>query len=406
MSNDTTTMTVQASEAAIIKKENIATIVQAAPQSYQTNVLSCRRCAEFGQNLLDEAAKNGMSDDLDQRIASFIEKARKTVQVMNERRSPVTKLFDQVRSEFTLLENAIDPAKKDTVPFRLQRLRDTYAAKRREEEEARRRAAEVQRQLELAKAEYRAACEEDYLNSFNNLLNSEINKLSELNASVSLENYAAVTDTVTGFPVTLPSEWCPPSSVRLPYNLSPDDARCIRTEVFAALLRRFEEQYKFEIEDLRQDSLDKLPSKKAELERIVRSDAAEAERVKADLARREAEDAARKERERREKERREKEALELKRQNEQIGGLFAANKAAASAYTPKVKVSRKIVVTDPAAYLSVLHLWWQREGSALSVEELGKIFRKQVTFCEKLADKEEVYAEHPGLEYVEEVKAK
>lgn len=126
------------SDAVIVRQENIATIVQAGPQSYQTNALSCQRCAEAGQQLLDEIERKGMSDELDRRLASYIEKTRKTVKVMNERRSPVTKLFDQVRSEFTLLENAIDPTKKDTVPYRISQYRNAYAAKKREEEERRR----------------------------------------------------------------------------------------------------------------------------------------------------------------------------------------------------------------------------------------------------------------------------
>ena len=88
---------------------------------------------------------------------------------MNERRSPVTKLFDQVRSEFTMLENTIDPTKKDTVPYRITQYRNTYAAKKREEEERRRQAELAAQELIKAKESYRAAVEEDYRRSFNNL---------------------------------------------------------------------------------------------------------------------------------------------------------------------------------------------------------------------------------------------
>lgn len=49
--------------------------------------------------------------ELDKEAALFIEKARKTVKKMNEKRSPVTKLFDDIRREFTVIENAIDPPK-------------------------------------------------------------------------------------------------------------------------------------------------------------------------------------------------------------------------------------------------------------------------------------------------------
>lgn len=100
------------SELAIIKQENIQTIVSAAPQSYNDNKLSCERCISAGQSILNTITTNGgMTDELDKEAALFIEKARKTVKKMNEKRSPVTKLFDDIRREFTVIENAIDPTK-------------------------------------------------------------------------------------------------------------------------------------------------------------------------------------------------------------------------------------------------------------------------------------------------------
>ncbi|MEB3372977.1 hypothetical protein SFC43_04775 [Bacteroides sp. CR5/BHMF/2] len=106
------------SELAIIKQENIQTIVSAAPQSYNDNKLSCERCISAGQSILNTITANGgMTDEIDKEAALFIEKARKTVRKMNEKRSPVTKLFDDIRREFTVIENAIDPTKVDTIPI-------------------------------------------------------------------------------------------------------------------------------------------------------------------------------------------------------------------------------------------------------------------------------------------------
>lgn len=390
------------SDAVIVR--NISTIVKAGPQSYQTNALSCQRCAEAGQQLLDEIERCGMSDDLDRRLAAYIEKTRKTVKVMNERRSPVTKLFDQVRSEFTMLENTIDPTKKDTVPYRITQYRNTYAAKKREEEERRRQAELAAQELIKAKESYRAAVEEDYRRSFNNLVTGCINELTNLNGSVTLENYPAVVDTLTGYLSKLPADWCPPSSVRLPYNVSPDEAKAIRNEVFQRILPSFEEQFVFEVDEYRTEILNKLPSKKVEMERIAAADAAEAARIKAELAQREAEEAARKEQERKKAEAEAKQKAELDKSNAEMAGLFQMAKAEQS-YTPKSKVSKKIKVNDPAAFLGIVSLWWQREGCTLSIDELAKIFKKQVTFCEKLATKEDIFVESAALEYYDDVKA-
>lgn len=392
------------SDAVIVRQENISTIVKAGPQSYQTNALSCQRCAEAGQQLLDEIERCGMSDDLDRRLAAYIEKTRKTVKAMNERRSPVTKLFDQVRAEFTTLENSIDPTKKDTVPFRITQYRNAYAAKKREEEERRRQAELAAQEQIKAKESYRAAVEEDYRRSFNNLVTGCINELTNLNGTVTLDNYTAVVDTVTGYQSKLPADWCPPSAVRLPYNVSPDEAKEIRNEVFQRILPSFEEQFVFEVDEYRTEILNKLPSKKVELERIAAADAAEAARIKAELAQREAEEAARKEKERQLAEAEAQQKADLDKANAEMSGLFGLAKAE-QVYTPKAKVSKKIVVNNPAAFLSIVSLWWQREGCNLTVEELSKIFKKQLTYCEKIATKEDVFVDSPGLEYIDDVKA-
>ncbi len=392
------------SDAIIVRQENIATIVQAGPQSYQANALSCQRCTEAGQQLLNEIERNGMSDELDRRLASYIEKTKKTVKAMNERRAPVTKLFDQVRSEFTVLENSIDPTKKDTVPFRIAQYRNAYAAKRREEEERRRQEELAAQELIRAKESYRIAVEEDYRRSFNSLVTRSINRLTKLSAEVTLDSYSAVHDTLVGYQSSLPADWCPPSAVRLPYNLSPDETKAIRNETFSKLLPQFEEQFAFEVDDYRREILDKLPSKKIELERIAKADADEAERLKVETARREAEEAIRKEQERQKADAEAKQKAELDKSNIEMAGLFDMAKAE-QVYTPKTKVSKKIKVNDPAAFLGIVSLWWQREGCTMSVDELAKIFKKQLTFCEKLATKDEIFVESSGLEYYDDIKA-
>ena len=55
-----------------------------------------------------------MTDELDMQCATDINKARNTVKKMNTSRSAITKIFDQIRSEFTGMENAIDPTKIET----------------------------------------------------------------------------------------------------------------------------------------------------------------------------------------------------------------------------------------------------------------------------------------------------
>lgn len=402
MSTETTTTTALAIASS---SDNVGLIVRDTPESYRKNQLSHDSCILACGRLLDEIKQTGMTDDLDRKAAQYIERSRLTVRKMNEVRSPVTKLFDQLRKEFTTLENDIDPTKAGTVPYQLQQLRNHYAAKKREQEEGRRRAEEAQRAAELARSQYREACADDYKAKFNGLVVSRINELTELGGSVTVETYKAVSDTLAGYSDEFPADWCPPSSVRMPLNLTSDESRRIREEVFASLLPQFSEQYTAEIGDYRQEILDKLPSKKIELERVAKAGAEEAARIKAEIAQREAAEAARKEAERLAREQEEAKKAEALKANSEAVNLFNLSQTATPTYQPKTKVIKRINVTGPSGYMQVLSMWWAKEGSKLSKEELDKIFKKQISFCEKVANKQAEFISDPGIEYVDEVKA-
>lgn len=403
MSNPNTPATpVQALAA---RRENIAVILQSAPDSYQRNVQSANNCIAAGQRLLDKINEQGMTDELDQQAARYLERTRLTVKEMNERRAPLTKLFDQVRSEFTALENSIDPA-KDTVPARLRHLRDDYAAELRRQEEARREAERAARMQAQARTDYRAACDDDYRTQFNRMLSEHINSLTQLSAAVTLETYESVLAAVSAYSVELPADWAPTSVIAPPIQLSADECAAIRRESLTQLRPFFAEQYRFEMEDLRYDTLDRLPSKKAELERAATASAEEAARVKAELAAREAEDVARRERERQAKAEAERQQAELAKAKAEMNEAFTAASMAVPVYTVKSKVTKRIDITSPEAILPIISMWWKYEGCNMSVEDLAKTFRKQITFCEKLATKENILVEAHGLEYTEEVKAR
>lgn len=385
--------------------DNVSIIVRNTPETFRKNQLSHDNCLRACETLIAKIKETGMSDDLDKTAATYLERTRRTIKAMTEMRSPLTKLFDQVRKEFTTLENDIDPTKNGTVPFQLQQLRNECAAKKREEEEARRRAEEARRQADIARQQYRAACEDDYKVKFNDLVVARLNELTDLNSSVTLDTYKAVYDTVARYAVELPADWTPESSVRMPYNLSPDESRNIRSDVMRRLIGQFAEQYRSEISDYRQDILDKLPSKKTELERAAQASAEEARRIAEEIKQREAAELARKEAERIAREQEEARKKEVQKAGAEAASLFDLTQATAQTYQPKTKVAKKIRINSPDGYLKALMMWWAKEGSAMSHEELAKIFKKQITFCEKLATKEGEFINDPAIEYIDDIKA-
>ena len=356
-------------ELAIIKQENIQTIVSAAPQSYNDNKLSCERCISAGQSILNAITTNdGMTDELDKEAALFIEKARKTVKKMNEKRSPVTKLFDDIRREFTVIENAIDPTKVDTIPYKLQQYRNQYAAKKRAEEEKRRQEEYKRQQAEQARVKLRQDIERDFKAQFQTYLNQSINWLTTKDNSVTLENYNTVYSEIKNFSASLPADWLHNlhTLIRIPGNVSVDELRQFETDIKERLGKQFSDQYT-------------------------------AERQRKEAEAREAE--------RKRKEEEEKQKAEMARQQAEMNGLFS-EQASMQNYQPKVKVTQKIELLNPEGIMPILSMWWSKEGCTLSVEELSKLFKKQITFCEKLANKDSVYIENESVQYIDDVKAK
>lgn len=399
-----------ANELTIFEPQSVGTIAQVAPQAYKENTISHDRCLAFGKELLERVNKEGMSDGLDQEIASFIERAKKTLKKMNGKRSAVTQIFDTIRAAYTGLENEVDPAKKGTIPAQLQEVRNKYAAKKREEYEAELRKRQQEQARQMAKNKYTTDVEEDYMRQYNALVTDSINRLMELDKSLTLDNYAIIADGVKNTTAALPQEWFTAlrPQVLLPSSLTPDEARAIAAEVKQRLQQRFTEQYTFEVSATRDDIIDRLPSKRKELERIAQADAEQAARIKAQMEERERKEAEQRERERAEREAKEKAAAELAAQKQEMDGLFGAAQLEDVAYKPKTQVKKRINVLNPEGFMHIIGMWWSQFGCTLTVPELEKMFSKQLTFCNKLANDKAnpilIQSEH--IEYVDDVKAK
>ena len=394
-------------EIMIIRPENMREIMQAAPQCYELNRTSRDNCVNFGQNILHAIHQQGMDDELDKQAAAFIEKARRTVKVMNERRSPVTKLFDQVRAAYTAVENEIDPTKTGTIGYQLQQLRNQYAAKKRAEEEKRLREEMERRRAEEAARKFRMDVEDDFKQKFQDLVNSTLNKITEVDNNLTLENYDNSLALLRSIKAT--TEDCVPAWIEtlhtsrlIPMGIKVAD---VEKEIKQKLCKQFCDQYLSEVGDTVDYTIDRLPSKKANLERMAKANAEEAARIKAEMEARQKAEAERMEKERAAREAEEKRKAEMERGAAEMKSLFDGQ-AAVVGYQPKTKVTKKINLLNPEGIMPILSLWWSKEGCTLTVEELAKMFKKQITFCEKLANKEDIFVRNESVEYIEEVKAK
>ena len=398
-----------ANELAIIRKENIELIVSSAPAAYNENTVSHDRCIEAGNQLL-ALMRQGMTDELDQQAAAFIEKARKTVKKMNDKRAPLTKLFDEVRGAFTGMENDIDVTKGGTVPYLIQQERNRYATKKREEELARQREAMRKQQIEQAGIKYRSDCDADYNNSLRSNLNFYIDGLRNLFSGVTLDNYNQRKIDIESFDINFPEDILQTlrSSAQLPPvgMLSSEELETIRTASLNAILRTFRTEWKRALSDEQYRILNLMPSKKQELERAAQASAEEAERIRQQMREREEAEAKRLEQERLQREQQQRMEADMNAKKAAMGDLFdQAASVGNPTYQPKTSVKKKLVPLNVEAFPEIISLWWMREGCKLSIEELTKMFKKQITFCEKCAkDGELIESEH--IFYEDEVKAK
>lgn len=394
----------------LVKTESVQQIAQMTPDAYGKNTLAVQKCNELGNALLAKINATGMNDALDQECASYIERAKTAVKRMNERRAPVTKLFDQIRSAFTSMEGLVDVTKKGSVPFIIQQHRNDYAAKKRAEAERIRQEEMRRQQHEQSVNRYKQDAEDDYHRQFDNKITSDINELTSLNQSLTVENYDEVSAKIKNFRIDLGNEWFQqaPSYAHKPIDLTDTEATQIRQGILNRLSSQFKEQYKVEVGEYRDSIADALPSKKRELERMAQANAEEKARIAAELKARESAEARRLDEERRRKEEESKAAKQMQAQANEMDGLFgAAAVAQPLGYQPKTAVKQRVKALNADGILAIVGMWWSKEGQYLPLDELEKMFKKQFTYVDKLANsKTPEFVKSEFVTYEEEVKAK
>lgn len=397
----------------LIKVEEFTTILQTAPDAIATNKNSVARCNDAGKTLLDtiEAIGEIDNDELDAKVAEFIEKAKITVKKMNDRRSPLTQLLTRISKEFTTLENEINPTNKDSSAGLLQVYRNNYAAKklaeiRKKEEEARKL-----RKAEEEKKNYRShlilGLEEHYSKYFNHCSK----QLISLYDNITLESFDSSAEQINVFSTVYPvnEEFSKFSDNFYAVHITNEDKTTIKKEIIPGIMKSCVEKYANEISEIKDSLLIKLPARKRELEQIEELRKQDTEAAKrAETA---AEERAKEEERKREEERKKQEAeaktkAEASAQQADIFSYFNAVAAEIPTTTPNANVTKKIIINNAKGFMEVYKLWFLGEGINMSLEELEKIHKKFITFAEKTANKEKEFIKSPFVEYIDDVKAK
>ena len=395
----------------LIKIDEVKSILSSFPDTIGKNSSSVKKCNEAGQALLDTIEGEGMNETIDQAAADYLKKINVTLKNMDERRKPITQIFDKVRSFFTSQEKEIDPKDSTTIPGKLVVKRNEYAKYKYEEEQRRKKEAEQRARIETEKANYQQTIENSLLSYFNQYLSSKVSELQAIFSNLTHENFDREVIGITVFQTDYPkSHFDKFSADSATYYISQETKKEIRRNILQGRYEQLAQQYKAKILNVKQDLIDRIPSKRnelAELEQLRLANAEAAAKAEELRKQREIEATSKRMEEIKREEEAAKQEAALKAQQSTIGSLFAGAAASVAPPPTNAKVKEKIVIVNQQGYLEVFQMWWLNEGKALPVEELEKIFKKMITYCEKQANsKDQKHIESQFIRYEADVKAK
>ena len=427
----------------------IATLKSDTENAVQANRKSYEACVNAGESLLFDIGVSGMNDALDERAAEFIKKAKLTEKAMTEKRKGVTQVFDIVRKGFTMMENLISIKNTDSVVYKIQEKRNEYAAYKLEQQ----RKAEQERLRQERIKESKIKLKTDTIEILNNLLtehsSAAINSLNNTFSLLTLDNKDEVKKRIAECSDVLDLGHLfvnnkPSYSSEIDENDAKEIMNGAYKEVSASLLS----SYKQTVNATRDELLMKFDSKIAELLEIKKAEeerkrkeeearkaaeeerkkqeeiqrvkdeeerkrkeaelkAAEAERKAKEEAIRKADEAAKEEQQRKLAAEQEKRDAENAAQHAtaQAQSLFAQTSVGETG-KQKIKVTKRLVVTDKNAWLDIIQQWWTIEGSKMSPDKLASRLEFMRKACEKHANSEEEYIVSPYIKYEDEVTAK
>lgn len=379
---------------------NLPVILNSAPEILMQNQTSKSKATEAYLAIENLITDNGMSDFYDNELAKFVEKGKKTITSMNDRRKPVTQMIDLIKKEFTSLESDL----KSTVD-KAQSQRNAYATEKMKikQEEDRQAALRLAKEKEII--EYRKSCEiavssyftecaskikSQFLNDFNSLTLENIDKAGFESTSSNFDTYF-----YKGINLTFPDNSL----------LDKNTLDSIRSEFIDADYSAQKAQFKAEIQSQLRELVDKIPSKKAELQTLALADAAETERLLKEKEAREKDEADRIAKEAENKRKEAETAASVKAAGEQAAVLVDAQVGLFEA--PKVVESYEIKLTNIAGYLMLIQFWFEKEGKSLPQDKFEKFtFARAKAFCENYAKKNDEFIKNPTIIYEPKYKAK
>lgn len=400
-------------EIAIIPIEGALEIFQQAPLVLKQNQESSSKALAAGSALLNTIQAEGMNDALDEACNDYLVKLKKSLTLMNDRRKPITQIMDEFKKFFTSEEAKLDP--KGEIYSTIQNYRNKYAEKKANDIAEQKRQVQLKAEKDQALIVLRSDIEAQITKCFDAYVAEAKQKLSTNFEKVTLDNYEKAFEYFNRFIYAPAYEYISNKLDEAKYSMaviSLKEYASIKESVFTNIVYTSQASLcDTLINDYRISLLDKLPSKKAQLQEIAeaeKNNAAEAARLKAEQQLHAEQE---QQRLKLEQEQKEKESAVMAEGNKQAAittSLFEASAEMAEVMTDArpVRESYNIEVLKPAGWFPIISFYFEKEGNGKTPAELEKKTLLQMkTFCEKWAVKSDTKIESPLLRYTETFKA-
>jgi len=438
--------------------QNSIELLKSAPEILQANQIRKNKAIETGNKILATIGEEGMSITLDERCNNYLANINKASTSMKDERAGVTQIMDQLKKMYTEVEAEIDIKRADTVPAKIQAHRNAFAAAeaKRKAEEA--KAAQLVADRAKEALEIKAKIELKYTEHYQNYLYTRKQNLHDSFNKISLETYGEKALLLKKFNPAMKEDAVREIELRIPSVIhSSQELKEFADEVFRQKVAEFTSNYAAELNLLKDELVDKLPSKlnalkeekrladeaAAELERqriekekkdaeIAAAGAKEKARLQAEqeeqrienekrnaILKAEQDKAAQQKLEREQEEQRKLEAdlaqsreaaeqdIEIKKQGEAAMIMFEQSASTAELSSgAQVRQGVDLVVLHPVGYTQIFAFWFENEGKNLGVDKIGATKMDQMkAFCEKKALKDNTTIESKFLQYNDSFKA-
>jgi len=272
-------------------------LLKGAPQVLKTNRERTENVKRIGNVILnnwkiakameDGPDKMALLSDIDNKSATYIEKAKINLKTSKEDRAAATQIMDEIKKYFTSCENEIDITKEGTPVNLIQKERNAYVTMMKKIQEERERQVKLETAKKTEAIDIVAEMSKIIVSATNQIITNAKTKIIDFLNNTTLETYDERLLKLTNFAVAPPTGQKLGELIGYPklpiiinhHNI--DEVLIIQTQTLRDYdFTNFSATYKEELLAFKNSKLDEFPSKKAELEEAKeRAEAAERERL-------------------------------------------------------------------------------------------------------------------------------